>query len=627
MSSQTFTSDIVNLNVGGTRFSTSRQTLSSTPDSFFTSMLSGRIPTCRDETGALFIDRDPKLFSIILHFLRTKELDLNGGVDIGVLKHEAEFYGVTALVKRLMLCEDLDRSLCGDVLFTGFIPPPSAPSTLAANSLSNSNTSSNPNGQTIASSDSSQSTSSSSFLNSNMRFLNLGTVTAPAHASSHKPGSALRLGNGTLQMQQQQQQQQQQQASQFQYRNAHSRKSSYEVSNVLQQQQPVMAMASALTTALNRPQLLHHHQRNQSVELKLMKSNADYDSGKEAASSFVNHMQVNLIAGHHNWIAVAYARFVCCYKLKDGLGWQLMYESAHLDEDIVRLAIYSKHQMSGVINQQQTSSSQNSPQVASAQNSSATGIMAHGAHASLAHILQSGTQESTGVNSGPTTANNNKLCALLAIALENCTIRLWLVHDESNTLQIGQFALPGCSCIDNLFFIGSQLVATSSALGKIGVWNSLAQTWQTQDVTPITSFDTAGSFLLLGGQNGVLYYIDMQKFPLRMKDNDLLLTELYKDPSGDSITALSVYLTPKTSSSGNWIEIAYGTSSGQVRVIVQHPETVGHGPQLFQTFSVHRGTVIKVIFFLKPFLQHSKHKSLVKFKIKIIGYANRKAPR
>lgn len=32
-----------------------------------------------------------------------------------------------------------------------------------------------------------------------------------------------------------------------------------------------------------------------------------------------------------------------------------------------------------------------------------------------------------------------------------------------------------------------------------------------------------------------------------MKDNDLLVTELYKDPSTDPITAISVYLTPKTS--------------------------------------------------------------------------------
>lgn len=40
----------------------------------------------------------------------------------------------------------------------------------------------------------------------------------------------------------------------------------------------------------------------------------------------------------------------------------------------------------------------------------------------------------------------------------------------------------------------------------------------------------------------------MQKFPLRMKDNDLLVTELYKDSSNDHITAISVYLTPKTTS-------------------------------------------------------------------------------
>lgn len=40
----------------------------------------------------------------------------------------------------------------------------------------------------------------------------------------------------------------------------------------------------------------------------------------------------------------------------------------------------------------------------------------------------------------------------------------------------------------------------------------------------------------------------MQKFPLRMKDNDLLVTELYKDQNNDHITAISVYLTPKITS-------------------------------------------------------------------------------
>lgn len=47
----------------------------------------------------------------------------------------------------------------------------------------------------------------------------------------------------------------------------------------------------------------------------------------------------------------------------------------------------------------------------------------------------------------------------------------------------------------------------------------------------------------------LIIFLDMQKFPLRMKDNDLLVTELYRDPSNDPITAISVYLTPKTSKS------------------------------------------------------------------------------
>ena len=43
------------------------------------------------------------------------------------------------------------------------------------------------------------------------------------------------------------------------------------------------------------------------------------------------------------------------------------------------------------------------------------------------------------------------------------------------------------------------------------------------------------------------------------------------------------------------MEIAYGTNSGTVRVIVQHPETLGQGPQLFQTFTVHCSAVTKVM--------------------------------
>ena len=124
-----------------------------------------------------------------------------------------------------------------------------------------------------------------------------------------------------------------------------------------------------------------------------------------------------------------------------------------------------------------------------------------------------------------------------------------LFSESGNRIDVGTFDLN--VAVDSLFFIGTQLVALSPT-GKIGVWNSMTQHWQSQErPAPITSYDTAGSFLLLGSSNGTINYIDMQKFPLRMKDNDLLVTELYRDPSSsqgipDSITSIGVYLTPKT---------------------------------------------------------------------------------
>uniref|UniRef100_A0A673BWC2 BTB/POZ domain-containing protein KCTD3 n=1 Tax=Sphaeramia orbicularis TaxID=375764 RepID=A0A673BWC2_9TELE len=350
------------------------------PDSFFSSLLSGRISTLRDETGAIFIDRDPTAFAPILNFLRTKELDLRG-VNISILRHEAEFYGITPLVRRLLLCEELDRSSCGSVLFHGYLPPPGK-----------------------------------------------------------------------------------------------------------------------------------DHEHNGPV---------------------VDPRKVLIIAGHHNWIVAAYAHFVICYRIKESSGWQQVFSSPYLNWTIERIALNAK------------------------------------------------------VVGGPH-GDKDKMVA----AASESSIILWSIQDGGSGNEIGVFSLG--VPVDDLFFIGSQLVATSHT-GKVGVWNAVTQHWQVQDVVPITSCDTAGSFLLLGCNNGSIYYIDMQKFPLRMKDNDLLVTELYHDPSNDAITALSVYLTPKTSVSGNWIEIAYGTSSGAVRVIVQHPETVGSGPQLFQTFTVHRSPVTKIM--------------------------------
>jgi hypothetical protein len=67
---------IVKLNVGGTLFVTAHSTLTwPGSDCFFSILLRGDRPSARDdETGAYFIDRDPKLFAVILNYLRTREV-------------------------------------------------------------------------------------------------------------------------------------------------------------------------------------------------------------------------------------------------------------------------------------------------------------------------------------------------------------------------------------------------------------------------------------------------------------------------------------------------------------------------------------------------------------------------
>ncbi|XP_058175449.1 SH3KBP1-binding protein 1 [Anopheles ziemanni] len=547
--------DIVHLNVGGTRFSTSRQTLTWVPDTFFTSLLNGRISSLRDETDAIFIDRDPKLFSLILNYLRTKEIDIKS-VDIRVLRHEAEFYNIAPLIKRLMLCEEMDQSSCGDVLFYGYLPAPNIP--IQEIPIGSSSTSSISGGTTTTSTNTSSSSSTQAKPEpmpgpSNMQLpqsvaplqhASIPPVVGPSHgngSTNPRPGSMVRVpefsqgssgssasgsgGGGGA-------------AGGSSSRHAgHSRNSSWDLrvsyngnGNRNSQWMPGHSRTASLD--------MMRHSRNSSVDLnKYIRNEVGLVFGAgTTGTGWADPMRVQIIKAHHNWISVAYAHFVTCYRLKDYSGWQQIFISPYIEATIERIAINAKMNLA-------------------------------------------------------TSAGEQSHSKMVAISYGS-QIRLWGISEDGSKTEVGTFNLH--VRVEYLFFIGSQLVALSSS-GKIGVWHAMTQHWQIQDLVPILSFDTAGSFLLLGCNNGSIYYIDMQKFPLRMKDNDLLVTELYKDPSNDHITAISVYLTPKTTSlSGNWIEIAYGTRAGSVRVIVQHPETVGHGPQLFQTFTVHQSPVTKV---------------------------------
>lgn len=134
-----------------------------------------------------------------------------------------------------------------------------------------------------------------------------------------------------------------------------------------------------------------------------------------------------------------------CYRLKDSSGWQLIFTSPYIESSIERIAINAKMNVAG-------------------------------------------------------TGESQKMVAISF----GSQIRLWAITDDGSKTDVGIFNLH--VRVEYLFFIGSQLVALSTS-GKIGVWHAMTQHWQIQDLVPILAYDTAGSFLLLGCNNGSIYYI------------------------------------------------------------------------------------------------------------------------
>ncbi|XP_051789931.1 BTB/POZ domain-containing protein KCTD5-like isoform X1 [Erpetoichthys calabaricus] len=95
------TSKWVRLNVGGTYFLTTRQTLCRDPKSFLYRLCQADpdLDSDKDETGAYLIDRDPTYFGPVLNYLRHGKLVINKDLaEEGVLE-EAEFYNITSLIK------------------------------------------------------------------------------------------------------------------------------------------------------------------------------------------------------------------------------------------------------------------------------------------------------------------------------------------------------------------------------------------------------------------------------------------------------------------------------------------------------------------------------------------------
>lgn len=204
------------------------------------------------------------------------------------------------------------------------------------------------------------------------------------------------------------------------------------------------------------------HSRNSSADLnKIIRNDVGlvFNSHQQSAG-FIDPLRVQIIKAHHNWISAAYPHFVTCYRLKDSSGWKLVFTSPYIEATIERLAIKVNY----------------------------------------------------------SNANEKTQSKMVAISYGS-QIRLWRVSDDGNKSDVGIFNLS--VRVEYLFFIGNQLVALSSS-GKIGVWHAMTQHWQIQDLCPILSFDTAGSFLLLGCSNGSIYYIGTYDSLLKMQKTRFL---------------------------------------------------------------------------------------------------------
>ncbi|XP_072172539.1 uncharacterized protein [Diadema setosum] len=91
-------SSYVGLNVGGIVFQTSRTTLTSQSENFFTPLLSGQFESAKDESGNFLIDRDGQIFRHVLNYLRNGKLVLpERFAELALLEQEADFFQLGSL--------------------------------------------------------------------------------------------------------------------------------------------------------------------------------------------------------------------------------------------------------------------------------------------------------------------------------------------------------------------------------------------------------------------------------------------------------------------------------------------------------------------------------------------------
>ena len=99
-------SEIVHLNVGGTKYITTKSTLCKYLESMLGAMFMENVPLSTDKNGYYFIDRCGHIFQYILQFLRCGKLVLPQGFnELELLKVEADFYQIEGLISAVSAVE------------------------------------------------------------------------------------------------------------------------------------------------------------------------------------------------------------------------------------------------------------------------------------------------------------------------------------------------------------------------------------------------------------------------------------------------------------------------------------------------------------------------------------------
>jgi hypothetical protein len=91
--------EIIEVNVGGENFTTTRKTLCIFHRTRLYELFSGEWTGPRTKDGRIFLDRDPKYFALILSFLRNPKAEIElAKKDIRNFQKEAEWFGLTEVM-------------------------------------------------------------------------------------------------------------------------------------------------------------------------------------------------------------------------------------------------------------------------------------------------------------------------------------------------------------------------------------------------------------------------------------------------------------------------------------------------------------------------------------------------